>query len=106
METKTKRVFKSDYLCSRHHNHKLYAKLIENIEIKCQKYLNLYSEMTITLSMSARYQSPTIIITNNEEIPRQIDAIQELIEECIDSVGFSYMDCQNEDTYFVINFED
>ena len=96
----------SAYLKSRRYNETLYGRLVENIKKHCKRYAVEYPELEIAVSMSAKYQTPRIIISNNDEIPERIGGIQDAIIDALDEVGFSFVDSEDRSGYYAIEFKD
>lgn len=96
----------SDYLESRGYNKKLYGKLVEAIKANCFKLLRDYPEVEICISISAKYQTPIILISENDTIPERIGSFDRAIQEALDEVGFTYIYAEDRSDYYRIEFED
>ena len=96
----------SDYLESRSYNKKLYSKLVDAIKTNCRSLLKEFPDVEICISMSAKHQSPIIIVSENDTIPNKIGAFDREIQEALEEVGFEYVDSESKSDCYRIDFLD
>ena len=102
-----KQVYLSDYLKSRRFNEKLYNKLIGAIEKNLKTELKTDQGLEIVLSMSAKFQTPCIIIKSGGNIPKNIEHLEKKILTLLDEIGFGiYNEGTDHGSYYVIDFKD
>jgi hypothetical protein len=101
------RVTLSDYIQSRSINKKLYDRLVKLIESKCKKLLERYTDIEICITMSAKYQTPMVSISNGSDtIPDYVGKFEYEIMDAIDEVGFTYSESEERNGRYYLNFYD
>lgn len=96
----------SDYLQGRKHNHKLYGRLLEKLKEIHAKYKNEFEGLVLTISMSAKYQTPYVMIENTSNNYTRIGGVEQEIIGAIEEVGFNYSESEDEDGWYLVNFTD
>lgn len=98
---------KSEYLLSRRHNHKLYERLIVELNQFEEEFPE--GQRKIVISMCVKTQTPWLIFSYTDHadytyLPdNQINALDTLL----DKVGFTYIDWEVKSSgNLVVNFED
>lgn len=88
----------SDYMQSRRYNRKLYGRLLDKLKEIHRAFESKLPGLTMTISMSAKYQTPYVKIgvegmsADEIEGSREIGAIEQRVEMALDEVGFSQTD--------------
>ena len=105
----------SDYLLSRNINLKLYTRLQEKLEEVAKEVAKECPELSITISMSAKYQKPFIQVeSGTEDGYVEVDGVQVDIfgkiehatTNILDDIGFEYVELEEKDSAYFIHFED
>lgn len=106
MQETKQQVTISDYMQSRRYNKTLYKRLIDAINENCRRLFKEYPDVEISITMSAKYQTPLITISENDTIPVKIGAFEQEIIAALEEVGFEYSDSEDKGSYYKINFQD
>ena len=106
METTKNLVTISDYMKSRRYNQKLYSRLVEAIETKVGQIPHLSPDLEITISMSAKYQTPYVSVSENDVVPFKMGHIEDAIFDALDEVGFTNEGVEDKGSYYRIDFAD
>lgn len=103
MEHTKNQVKFSDYLLTRRFNQKLYNRLKDKLQIIVDEYAKEINDLKVSISMSAKYQTPYIRIETEEEA---IGHMVEVMKDAIDEVGYSYDDEEKKHGAYYIHFSD
>ena len=96
----------SDYMQGRKYNHKLYDRLLYKLEIVYDHHNQGFQGLTITISMSAKYQTPYVMIETTNKDYRRIGGMEQDIIDALDEVGFDYSESEDKGEWYLINFTD
>lgn len=99
------KIEKSLYLESRRHDKSTYSRLMKNIRANL-KHLGERPNLEITLTMSAKYQTPCVTIRERDKIPEGMGYLESAIIEAIETVGYSYSESSDKGTFYEISFND
>jgi hypothetical protein len=106
MEDEKKQIYKSDYLEGRRHNAVLYGRLIDKLSDRIGAELAKYPEAEIRISMSAKYQTPLLVVEKVEDKDFKLK-IEDAIYFVLEDVGFEHINTDfKDDGRIVIDFED
>lgn len=115
MENTKEQVQYSDYMMSRSFNQKLYDRLKEELEEVVRKESKKCPDVTVTISMSAKYQTPYLLVeTKAKDGKVEIEginhdvygAIEHAAIDILDEVGFTHEDSEEKYGGYVIHFTD
>jgi hypothetical protein len=106
MQETKQQVSISDYLQGRRSNLKPYERLAKAIENNCKLLFKQYPEVGISITLSAKYQTPRITISENDAIPEKVGSFEQEIMAALEEVGFEFSESEDKDTYYLISFED
>jgi hypothetical protein len=97
----TAKVVVDDYMQSRRYNRKLYSRLVEALKPIAKQH-----GVEMSISMSAKYQTPYIKVTKEDDEAFNLDFESE-IEEALDSVGFTMEEVEDKgDDRYLVHFKD
>jgi hypothetical protein len=99
-------VFIDDYMQSRNYNHKLYDKLLSKLKVIHNQHKDQFPGLTFTIGMSAKYQTPYLLIKTDDKDYGKIGDIEGQIMDAIDDVGFSVGDIEEKSWGYEIKFSD
>jgi hypothetical protein len=106
MQETKQQVFISDYMQSRRYNKTLYRRLVEGVNEKCKRLFKECPDVKISITMSAKYQTPMITISECDTVPEKIGAFEQEIISVLDNVGFEFRESEDKGSYYKINFKD
>ena len=97
-------VFVSDYLKNQKQDTSLYAKLRDKIESKCSKLLKQQPDIEISITMSAKYQTPRIMISEKSRFPQNLQHLEAKIIEALQEAGIGSFSAEERADYYIIDF--
>lgn len=105
MNQTEQRVTLSDYLLSRKFNAKLYNRLRDKLEKIVEEHDESFPDLKMEISMSAKYQTPYIALSTEEDI-NSLGSVIHDIEYALDEVGFTFEDEEEKRGKVFVNFSD
>ena len=99
----------TDYMQSRRYNRKIYDRLVQRLESIADAAREEFPGIRMEIDMSAKYQTPIIIIkydSYSEEDPGNIGYVEQEIMDALDDVGFTFREARATGYGYEIDFSD